>query len=103
MDVGIRPTEIAQGPLHPEPFGLEEKPLMGRTPAGSSDGESDLEWHVESRCATGELNPAEIVKGIPAARDQLQDTVETACGPGDLERGSRAEPEAAKTRDERQE
>jgi len=89
--------------LDPERLGLEEKPLMGRTPAGGGDGESDLEGHVESWCATGELNPAEIVEGIPAGRDQLQDTVQTTCGPGDLERGPRAEPEAAKTRDERQE
>lgn len=103
MDVGIGPTEIAQGLLDPERLGLEEKPLMGRTPAGGGDGEPDLEGHVESRCATGELNPAEIVEGIPAGRDQLQDTVQTTCGPGDLERGSRAEPEAAETRDERQE
>jgi hypothetical protein len=43
------------------------------------------------------------VEGIPAGRDQPHDSVETACGPGDLERGARAEPEAAKTRDERQE
>jgi len=103
VNVGISPAEIAQGPLDPEPLGLEEKPLMGRTPAGGGNCNSDLEGHVESRCATGELNPAEVVEGIPAGRDQLQDTVETACGPWDLERGSRAEPETAKTRDERQE
>jgi hypothetical protein len=89
--------------LDPERLGLEEKPLMGRTPAGGGDGQSDLEGHVESWCAAGELDPAEIVEGIPAGRDQLQDTVQTTYGPGDLERGSWAEPEAAKTRDERQE
>src|SRR3989454_8300075 len=102
VDVGIGPAEIAQGPLDPEPLRFEEKPLMGRTPAGGGDGEPDLEGHVESRCAIGELNPAEVVEGIPTGRDQLQDTVQTTCGSGDLERGSRAEPEAAKTRDERQ-
>ena len=103
VDVGIDPAQIAQGPLDPETLRLEEKPLMGRTPAGGGDGESDLEGHVESRCTIGELNPAEVVEGIPTGRDQLQDSVETACGPGDLECGSRAEPETAKTRDERQE
>ncbi len=76
---------------------------MGRTPAGGGDGESDLEGHVESRRATGELHPAEMVEGIPAGSDQLQDTVHTTCGPGDLKRGPRAEPEAAKPRDEGQE
>jgi hypothetical protein len=103
VDVGIGPAEIAQGLLDPERLGLEEKPLMGRTPAGGGDGEADLEGHVEPRCATGALHPAEIVEGIPTGRDQLQDTVQTTCGSGDLDRGSRAELEAAQTRDERQE
>ena len=76
---------------------------MGRAPACGGDGESSLERHVESRCAAAELNPAEIVEGIPTGRDELQDPVQTACGPRDLERSSRAEPEAAKARDERQE
>jgi hypothetical protein len=103
MDVGIGPTEIAQGLLNSERLGLEEKPLMGRSPACGGDGESNLERHVEAGCAPAELDPAEIVEGISACRDELQDPIQTACGPRDLERGSRAEPEAAKARDERQE
>ncbi len=86
MDVGIGPAEIAQGLLDPERLGLEEKPLMGRTPAGGGDGEPDLEGHVESRCAPGELNPAEIVEGITRRRRSAP-----RYGPGDVwARGSRA-------------
>jgi hypothetical protein len=77
--------------LDSERLGLEEKPLMGRSPACGGDGESNLERHVESRCALAELDPAEIVEGIST----------TTGGAGDLERSSRAEPEAAETRDER--
>jgi len=39
-----------------------------------------FERHVESRDASGELNPTEVVEGIPARRDQFEDAIEPPRG-----------------------
>lgn len=100
MDVGIGAAEVAQRLLHPERFRLEEEPLMGGAPSGGGDRQADLEGHVESRCATGSLNAAEIMEGVPAGGDQRQDPIQPARRPGKFERCAWAKPEAAETRDE---
>ena len=70
---------------------------MRGPPAGGGDSQSDFERHVEARCAAGELNATEIVEGVPAYGNQLQDAVQAPCAARDLERGPRAEPEGAET------
>ena len=67
------------------------------------DGEADLERHVESRRVPKQLNTAQVVEGISARGQQLDDAIQTACGSRNLERCARAQPEAAKTCDEGQE
>src|SRR2546425_9318700 len=82
---------------------LQEEPLMSGTPAGGGHSKPHFERHVESRDASSELNPTEVVEGIPARRDQFEDAIEPPCGTRDLERGPRAEPEGAETSDQRDE
>src|SRR2546428_12160317 len=76
---------------------------MSGTPAGGGHSKPHFERHVESRDASGELNPTEVVEGIPARRDQFEDAIEPPRGAWDLERGPRAEPEGAETSDQRDE
>src|SRR5262249_33630068 len=45
----------------------------------------------------------EIVEGVSARRDQLEDPVEPPCRPRDLECGSRAKPEGGEPGDQRNE
>jgi len=99
VDIGVGATEIAQCPLNPISARLQEEPLVSGTPAGGGHSKPHFERHVESRDASGELNPTEVVEGIPARRDQFEDAIE----PWDLERGPRAEPEGAETSDQRDE
>ena len=70
---------------------------MGRTPPGGGNGQADLEGHVEPRCAARSLNPAEVMEGIPTGGDQLQYSIQSACGSGDFERRARPQPEATET------
>jgi hypothetical protein len=70
---------------------------MRGPPAGGGDSQSDFERHVEARCAAGELNATEIVEGVPAYGNQLQDAVQAPCAARDLELGPRAEPEGTET------
>ncbi len=97
MGIGVGSAQVAQGVLDPEGACLEEKPLMRGPPAGGGDSQSDFERHVEAGCAAGELNATEIVKGVPAYGNQLQDAVQAPCAARDLERGPRAEPEGTET------
>src|SRR2546426_11312218 len=97
VGIGVGSAQVAQGVLDPEGACLEEKPLMRRPPAGGGDSQSDFERHVEARCAAGELNATEIVEGVPAYGNQLQDAVQAPRAARDLERGPRAEPEGAET------
>ena len=71
-----------------------------RTPSGGGDGQAHFERHVESGGAAGPLNPTEIVEGISARREQVEDAIEPPCGAWNLECGSRAEPEGAETGDQ---
>ena len=66
MDIGVGATEIAQCPLNPISARLQEEPLVSGTPAGGGHSKPHFERHVESRDASGELNPTEVVEGIPA-------------------------------------
>jgi hypothetical protein len=98
VDVAIRAGEVAQRSLQPKGLRLEEEPLViGRAPAGRGDGQADLEWHVESRCPAGSLDSTQVVKGVPAGRHQLQDSIQSSRWPGDLERGARPQAEPAET------
>ena len=76
---------------------------MSGAPAGGSNSQADFEGHVESRRAAGQLNPAEVMEGIAAHRDQLEDAVQPPRRSWDLERGSRAKPEGAEAGDQRDE
>jgi len=76
---------------------------MSGAPAGGGNSQADFERHVEPRRAAGELNPTEVVEGISARRDQLEDAVQPPCRTWDLERGSRAKPEGAEAGDQRDE
>jgi len=95
VDIGVGSSAIAQCLLDPVRARLQEEPLMSGPPAGGGNSQADFEGHVEPRCAAGELNPTEVVEGISARRDQLEDAVQPPCRTWDLERGSRAKPEGA--------
>ena len=103
MDIGVGATEIVQCPLNPISARRQEEPLVSGTPAGGGHSQPHFERHVESRDASSELNPTEVVEGIPARRDQFEDAIEPPRGTRDLERGPRAEPEGAETSDQRDE
>ena len=100
MNVGVRAAEVAERSLNPEGVCLQEEPLMSGTPAGSGNSQAHFERHVESGGAAGPLNPTEIVEGISARREQVEDAIEPPCGAWNLECGSRAEPEGAETGDQ---
>src|SRR2546425_9024866 len=68
---------------------------MRGAPAGRGDREADLERHIESRSAAGELHPAEIVERIAARRNEFEDAIETPRGTRNLE--SRAGPQPKRT------
>ena len=76
VDVGVGSSEITQCLLHPVRAGLQKDPLVSGAPAGGSNSQADFEGHVESRRAAGQLNPAEVMEGIAAHRDQLEDAVQ---------------------------
>src|SRR5256712_13754599 len=78
---------------------VNEDPRGSATPAGGGHSKSRSERHVDSRAASGEWTPTEVVEGRPARGDQSEDAIE----PWDLERGPRAEPEGAETSDQRDE
>jgi len=103
VDVGVGSSEITQCLLHPVRAGLQKDPLVSGAPAGGSNSQADFEGHVESRRAAGQLNPAEVMEGIAAHRDQLEDAVQPPRRSWDLERGSRAKPEGAEAGDQRDE
>ena len=100
MNVGVRAAKVAEGSLNPEGVCLQEEPLMSGTPAGGGDGQAHFEGHVEPRGAAGHLNPTEIVEGISARREQVEDAIEPPRRARNLECGSRAEPEGAETGDQ---
>ena len=75
MDVGVGSPEIAQCLLDPKRARLQKEPLMSGAPAGGGNSQADFERHVEPRRAAGELNPTEVVEGVSACRDQLEDAV----------------------------
>jgi hypothetical protein len=100
VNVGVRAAKVAEGSLNSEGVCLQEEPLMSGAPAGGGDGQAHFERHVESWGAAGQLNPTEIVEGISARREQVEDAIEPPCGAGNLECGSRAEPEGAETGDQ---
>ena len=74
---------------------------MSGTPAGGGDGQAHIERHVESWGAAGQLNPTDIVEGITARREQVEDAIGPPRRARNLECGSRAEPEGAETGDQR--
>jgi len=49
------------------------------------------------------LNATEVMEGISARRDQLEDAVQPSCRAWDLECRSRAKPEGAEAGDQRDE
>jgi hypothetical protein len=100
VDVCVGAGKVAQRLLNPERAGFEEKPLVSGTPAGGGNREPDLERHVESWSATRELHPAEVVKRVPARRDELEDAVQTPCRSWDLDCGSWAKPKGTETGDQ---
>ena len=75
VDVSVDAAEVAERLLDSERASFEKKPLVSRTPAGGGDGQPDFEGHVESWCATGELHATEVMKGVSARRDQLENSV----------------------------
>jgi len=101
VDISVGSSEIAQCLL--DRARLQEKPLMSGSPAGGGNSQADFEGHVEPRRAAGELNPTEVMEGISARRDQLEDAVQPLCRAWDLECRSRAKPEGAEAGDQRDE
>jgi hypothetical protein len=71
VDIGVGAAEIAQCPLDPVGARLQEEPLVSGTPTSGGHGQSNFERHVESRGAARELNPTEVVEGIPTRRDEF--------------------------------
>jgi len=76
---------------------------MRGTPAGDGDSQAHFKRHVESWGAAGQLHPTEIVEGVSARREQVEDAIEPPRRGRNLECGSRAEPEGAETGDQRDE
>jgi len=97
VDVSVGAGKVAERLLDSERARFEEKPLVSGAPASGGNGQPDFERHVESWCPTGELHSAEVMKRIPARRDQLENAVQAPCRAWDLDCGSWAKPEGAET------
>ena len=87
MNEWIRPIEIAQRALQTIATRLEHEPFVPAAAFAENDGQSELERHVEARHPATETYPAEIVKGVAATREQLQDAPETPFWPRNLDGG----------------
>jgi len=101
VDIGVGAAEIAQCPLGPRSGAPPGEPLVSGTPAGGGHSQPHFERHVESRDASGELNPTEVVKEY-RTRDQFEDAIEPPRGLG-ISSVARPEPEGAETSDQRDE
>ena len=76
---------------------------MSGTPAGGGNSEANFKGHVEPRRAPRQLDTTEVMEGIAARRNQLEDAVQAPCRSWDLECGSGAKPEGAEAGDQRDE
>src|SRR5215510_13321307 len=104
VDVGIDAVEIAQRALQPKPARLEHEPLVLQVAAPRSpDSQAQLEGHIEARHPASHVHAAQIVEGIVAGGDQLDDPVEPGIGAGQLQRRARSEAESTEPGDESQE
>jgi len=104
VDVGIDTVEITQRALEPKPARLEHEPLVPRLPVlTQADRQAQLEGHVEAGRPAPDLDQAQIVKGVAARRDQLEDALESRIGARKLQGCARPEAEAAQPSNEREE
>lgn len=104
VDEGVNTVEIAQRALQPKSASFEHEPLVLQLPAPRSpDRQAQLEGHVESRRPTPRIDAAQIMKGIAACRNQLEDAVEPWIGARELQGRARSETETAEPGDESQE
>jgi len=107
VHVLIGAGKIAQGFPDTVRSRLEDEPLVPPTLCLlQRHGETELEWHIESwrcrRCRI-EFDTREVMEGVPASAEEVDDPLEPALTTRDLECGARNQCEAAESGEEREE
>ena len=96
-------VEIAQRVLQPKPPRLEHEPFVLQVaPLRSPNRQTQLEGHVEARHPSPHVDAAQIVEGIAAGGDQLDDPIQSRIGSGQLQGRARSEAKSTEPRDESQ-
>lgn len=106
MNVHIRAAEVTQRFARPPIARFKDAPGMGRLfEPLPSDGQAKLERHVESRRRGSfliQLDAGQIVEGVPAISDQIDNSIKPALAARNLDRRPWFQPEGDEAGDIRQ-
>jgi hypothetical protein len=100
MNIGIRPVQVAQGPLKLKPLSRQDEALMASLQEPQRRSHPGLEGHVEPRQSRRELDSGKIVDGIPAVSHELENPAKTIVAGGHFQDGSRQEAVSGEPRNQ---